>query len=329
MKTGSVAPADLTSSIIALPPLARTKTGAINEAENAKIIAWLCSARVSTFMYGGVANLFNAALSEYGAVLDLIEKIAPAEAWVVPAIGGDYGKATDQIEILRAREFPTAILLPFAPIQAKGVATGLRRLSDRYGRPLMVFFKSADYLEPADIAALLADGVLCCVEYGVPANERGESPHLAELLERTGGAERIIDGSGEKTIVANAAFGIRGYTSGSGVIAPHLSMAVLDAVKQGDLQLATMLSGEFKPFDALRGLYSPISVVHDAVRLAGIADTGPIGPFFQSIADPAVVEEITTCALALKETSVLHAARQSDVVPQPKAGHPFEIFSRR
>jgi 4-hydroxy-tetrahydrodipicolinate synthase len=313
MKTTAVTPADLVSSIIALPPIARTREGRINKAENIRITEWLASARVSAFMYGGVANLFNAALSEYDAVLDLVEEIAPGDAWVIPAIGGDYGKAMEQVAILRQRSFPTAILLPFAPIQAKGVATGLRRLSDRCGRPLMVFFKSAEYLEPADIAALISDGVLCGVEYGIAADEHGESPYLARLLELTGAAERIIDGSGEKTIVGNAPFGLRGYTSGSGLIAPHLSMGIFDAVKRGDLKLAESLYEAFRPFDALRGLYSPIVTVHDGVRCAGIADTGPIGPFFEPISDPDALTEITACALRLKQASLAFASHQLDV----------------
>jgi 4-hydroxy-tetrahydrodipicolinate synthase len=304
MKTSPVTPDDLISSIIALPPIARTATGAINVAENVKIVEWLTSANVSAFMYGGVANMFNAALSEYGAVLDLIERIAPENAWVVPSIGADFGKASDQIEILRDRDFPTAILLPFAPVQSKGVATGLRRLSDRFGRPLMVFYKSADYLSASDAAALLADGVLCCIEYGIAPDDRGEFPYLSELLHHTGGAACVIDGSGEKSIPATAPLGLRGYTSGSGLIAPHLSMSVLNAIKRGDNPTAAALCERFRSLEDLRALYSPIPVVHDAVRLAGIADTGPIGSFFDSIVDPVAVEQITAAALALKSASL-------------------------
>jgi dihydrodipicolinate synthase/N-acetylneuraminate lyase len=306
MKTSPVTPADLASSIIALPPIARKPSGALNAAENVKIIEWLDAAGVATFMYGGVANLFNAALSDYGAILDLMESIAPKRAWVVPAIGADFGKAWDQIDILRGRDFPTAILLPFAPVQSQGVATGLRRLSDRFGRPLMVFYKSADYLTAADAAALLSDGVLCCVEYGIAADEQGEFPYLAELLDKTGGAERIIDGAGEKSIFATAPLGLRGYTSGSGLIAPHLSIAILKAVARGDGATTAALCARFAPFETLRALHSPIPVVHEAVRLAGIADTGPLGPFFEPLVDPAVVEPIALAALALKAASLAH-----------------------
>lgn len=309
MKTTPVTPADLVASIIALPPIARNPDGGINPGESQKIVDWLASAGVSSFMYGGIANLFNARLSEYGAVLDLIEAVAPSEdAWMIPAIGGDYGKAIDQVAMLRERDFPTAILLPFWLVQPKGVATGIRKLADAYGKPLMVFFKALDYLTPQDVAALLGDGALCGVEYGVVPDENGESSHLTTLLDLVGSAERLVDGAGELTIVESSKFGIQGYTSGTGLLAPHISMALLEAVKRGDRAAIESLSRTFVDFDAARAAHSAIPVVHDAIRLAGIADTGPIGPFFETASDPAVVAEITRIAKALVEANTAYLA---------------------
>lgn len=300
MKTTPVTAADLVASIIALPPIARHADGAINPDECRKVVDWLAGAGVTSFMYGGIAGLFNARISEYAAVLDLIETVAPSnDAWMVPAIGGDYGKAVDQLAILRERDFPTAILLPFWLVQPGGVATGIRKLSDAYGKPLMVFFKSPDYLMPEDIAALLADGALCGVEYGIAPDANGEAPHLEKLLDLVGSAEQLIDGAGELTIVETSKFGIHGYTSGTGLLAPHLSMALLEAVKRDDRAAIETLSRSFVEFDAARAAYSAIPVVHDAIRFAGIADTGPMEPFFESATDPAIVAEITRIATEL------------------------------
>jgi dihydrodipicolinate synthase/N-acetylneuraminate lyase len=215
---------------------------------------------------------------------------------MVPSIGGDYGKAFDQVVLLRERGFPTAILLPFFLVQPRGVATGIRKLADAYGKPLMIFFKSTDYLRAEDIAALMKDGALCAVEYGLAPDEGGRSPHLEALLDLIGSAERLIDGAGEKTIVGNSKFGIQGYTSGSGLLAPHLSMALLAAVKRGDRPAIEALSCHFLAFEAARAAYSAIPVVHAALRLVGIADTGPMGPFFDSNFDEAATAEITRVA---------------------------------
>ncbi len=304
MKTTPFSSSDLTKSILSLPPVARHADGSLNAQESKKIVDWLGSAGVSTFVYGGIGGFFNIGLSDYAETLDMIELITPPDAWVIPAIGPDFGKSKDQIAILRDRAFPTAILLPMTPVTPHGVATGLRKLSDAYGLPLMVFFKDPNYVKAHDLAALLTDGVLCTVEYGIPPEEDGSAPYLSELLDRIGSASQIIDGMGEKSITKTARFGIKGFTSGSGVIAPHLSMDLLRAVIEGDLERAEQLRSVFAAFDALRALHSPIPAIHDAVRLAGIAETGPFAPFFSNIDDQAAQKDIGEAARALMAASL-------------------------
>jgi len=307
VKTTQVTPADLLCCPLALPPMARTQSGEIAVAEQAKLLDWLRSGGITTFLYGGCANFFNASVRQYAATLDVIEDLARDHEWVIPTIGPDFGKAMDQAEILRGRQFPSAMLLPLAPATAAGVATGLRRLSDAMGRPLMVFFKSADYVRASDLAAMIRDGVLCCVEYGIGGSTEMAEPFLAELLEQVGNVDAVIDGAGERTITTHARFGLKGYTSGSGVIAPHLTMALLAAVKRGDLGEAIRLREPFLELEGLRQAHAPIPVLHDAVRLAGIADTGPIGPFFSNVSDAQALASIAAAATRLREASLLLA----------------------
>ncbi len=304
MKTTQVTPPDLLRCPLALPPMARATTGEIAASEQAKIIDWLRSGGISTFLYGGCANFFNASVRQYGATLDVIESLARDDEWVIPTIGPDFGKAMDQAEILRGRRFPSAMLLPLTPVTSTGVATGLRRLSDTMGRPLMVFFKSPDYVRATDLAAMIKDGVLCCVEYGIGGSTDKAEPFLAELLDRAGSADAIIDGAGERTITTHARFGIKGYTSGSGVVAPHLTVALLAAVKCGDLGEAGRIRQHFLELEGLRQAHSPIPVLHDAVRLAGIADTGPIGPFFSNVSDEGALKSIAAAATRLRAASL-------------------------
>jgi 4-hydroxy-tetrahydrodipicolinate synthase len=303
MKTSDVTPADLLRCPLALPPMARTQGGEIAVAEQVKILDWLRSGGVTTFLYGGCANFFNMGVHEYAATLDVIENLALADDWVIPTIGPDFGKALDQAEILKGRQFPSAMLLPLTPVTQVGVATGLRRLSDTMGKPLMVFFKSPDYVRAADLATLIKDGVLCCVEYGVGGSTDKAEPFLAELLDKAGNADAIIDGAGERTITTHARFGLKGYTSGSGVVAPHLTMALLAAVKRGDFAEAGRLREHFLELEGLRQANAPIPVLHDAVRLAGIADTGPIGPFFSNTTDDSVLKAIAAAATKLRNAS--------------------------
>jgi len=52
-------------------------------------------------------------------------------------------------------------------------------------------------------------------------------------------------------------------------------------VKESDIK--SRLRAIFKPLEDLRNAISPIRVLHEAVRLAGIADTGPILPLMTNL----------------------------------------------
>lgn len=155
IKTDAVDPLDLARSVISVPPLPRGPNGAISFAETMRLVEWLSSGGVSTFLFGGNANLYNMGVSEFGTLLDLLERVTPDEGWAIPSVGADFGKAADQIDQLRERDFPTAMLLPAsAAFTPSGVATGLRRLADRYGRPLVAYVRAEGFLAPRDLAAL-------------------------------------------------------------------------------------------------------------------------------------------------------------------------------
>lgn len=124
-------------------PLARDPAGRIDRDANRRIVRWLHAGGVTTIVYGGNANLYNMSLSEYPDFLDCLEDISPAKAWMLPSIGPDFGKALDQVAVLRERGFPTAMALPMASAATTGgLATGLRRLAEAFGRPLTAYLKT-------------------------------------------------------------------------------------------------------------------------------------------------------------------------------------------
>ena len=143
MKTDAVTPADLARSVIAVPPLARARNGAVSIGENRKIVDWMAAGGVSTFLYGGNANFYNLGLLEYPLTLEVLSGIAPKDGWMIPSIGPDFGKALDQVAILKSFDFPTAMALPMASAtRPAGVATGLRRLADAYQKPVIAYVRS-------------------------------------------------------------------------------------------------------------------------------------------------------------------------------------------
>ena len=147
MQTTPITPDDLRRSVLAVPPLARNADYSINHAENLKLIRYLEAGGVTTLMYGGNANFYNVSIAEYPALLDFLAQAVAPGTLVIPSVGPDFGKMMDQAPILRARTFPSAMVLPAAPpCTPDGIETGIRRFADAFGRPIVLYVKSEGYL---------------------------------------------------------------------------------------------------------------------------------------------------------------------------------------
>ncbi|MGG2046139.1 dihydrodipicolinate synthase family protein [Burkholderia gladioli] len=300
MKTTPVCVEDLRGSVIAVPPLARRADGSQDAAANGALLAHLKRGGISTYMYGGNANFYNLGVAELGTVVDALAAQLKAGEWLIPSVGPDFGKAREQLALLAERGFPTAMVLPLRfPSTQAGVATGLRKLAERYGRPLIAYVKDEGYLAEDDLAALVKDGAVCAVKYAIVREDPHRDAVLAALVERLG-AERIISGIGERPVIDHfRGFGLRAFTSGSCCVAPALSNAIRLALLDGDDTRAAALRERFIALEDARDAYSPIRVLHAAVEAAGIAPLGPIGEFLSRIEDPAQLREIEAAAVAL------------------------------
>ena len=76
------------------------------------------------------------------------------------------------ITLLLGTMLLAAMLLPatsaFTP---GGVATGLRRLADRFGRPLIAYVRAEGYLAPRDLASLIEDTANLLSQNAAPSVE--------------------------------------------------------------------------------------------------------------------------------------------------------------
>jgi dihydrodipicolinate synthase/N-acetylneuraminate lyase len=197
-----------------------------------------------------------------------------------------------------------------APSKPAGVAVGLRRLADAYGRPVVAYVRAENYLAPADVAALMADGAVCALKYAVERRQPSQDPYLAAIVEAVG-TERLVSGIGERPAIVHwTEFGLRAFTSGSVSIAPHLSTAILEALKAGDTAAANALRQRFLPFEDQRDAHSPIVVLHDGVAAAGIARTGPLQPYLANLEEPAL-GAVGEAARALHEENARFVQRQA------------------
>ena len=300
MKTTAVTVEDLRRSVLAVPPLARRADLTLDEGHNARMVGHLRAGGVSSFMYGGNANLYHMGVTEFGALLDMLQRLAAPDEWMIPSVGSDFGKAMDQVALAKGQPFPTVMVLPHRfPVTTKGIATGLRRLADAYGRPIIAYVKDHDYVDAADLRRLVQDGAVVAVKYGTVREHPAEDAYLAAIVEAVG-AERVISGIGERPAIVHwTRFGLRAFTSGAVCIAPALSTAILRALQAGDIGTAEAVRAHFLPFEDLRDAHSPLRVLHEGVRLAGIAETGPMLPLLSNIDDERLLADIGRAAVAL------------------------------
>ncbi|RMG36246.1 MAG: dihydrodipicolinate synthase family protein [Planctomycetota bacterium] len=284
MFTGNVSKEVLARSVIAVPPLARSADESLSVEENRRLVAYLESGGIRNILYGGNAILYHVRISEYAALLEMLAELAGADTWMIPSVGPAYGVMMDQAEALRDFPFPTAMVLPQRDVATSaGVATAIRRFCDRIGRPAIAYLKFQEYLDVADVRRLVADGCVAAIKYAVVRDDPHDDPYLAELLQHVP-AEMVVSGIGEQPAVAHMTrFGLVGFTSGCVCVAPRLSMRMLRALREGDVAEAERIRATFRALEDLRNAISPVRVLHRAVSLAGIAETGPIIPLLSEL----------------------------------------------
>lgn len=313
MKTSPLTATDLRGSVLAVPPMPRQVDGSIDADANRRVLDHLRAGRVSTFMYGGNANFYNIGVAELGRVLDVLTPLLAAGDWLIPAVGADFGKAAEQIALLRERAFPTAMVLPLRfPATAAGAASGIGKLAARYGKPVIAYVKDEGYIHNGDLAALVKDGSVCAVKYAIVRHDPRQDAVLADLVQRMG-PDLVISGIGERPVLDHfRGFGLRAFTSGSTCVAPALSNRIREALHAGDFATASATRELFIPLEDMRDAYSPIRILHAAVQLAGIAPTGPIGEFLSVIEDKQVLDKLKGIALELLARNQAALARPQE-----------------
>ena len=289
----------LTVSVLAVPPLARNAHLSVSQPENAKIIRHIEGGGIRTLLYGGNANFYHLPLSEYESVLSLLESAAGADTLVIPSAGPAFGTMTDQAAVLRRHRFPTVMVLPQVGVTtSEGVADGIARFVDGAGVPALLYIKHDGYIEPSDVKRLADRKLLSGIKYATVRAKPSDDDYLRRLIDVVD-RRMIISGIGEQPAVVHLRdFGLGGFTSGCVCVAPGLSASMLRAMRAGDWAEAERIRSISKPLEDLRNAINPIRVLHEAVRLAGIADTGPLLPLLTNV-PPTDHPAIRQAALAL------------------------------
>ncbi len=178
---------------------------------------------------------------------------------------------------------------------------GIRRFVDAAGVPALLYIKNDGYIEVPEVARLAESKAISGIKYAVVRKDTADDPYLRKLCDHVD-RELIVSGIGEQPAVIHLRdFKLAGFTSGVVCVAPRISHEMLKAMRSGDWGAAEKLRGMCKPLEDLRNAISPVRVLHEAVRLAGIANTGPITPLLSNLgeADHARVREAASALLRL------------------------------
>jgi dihydrodipicolinate synthase/N-acetylneuraminate lyase len=280
----TLSPARLVESVLAVPPLCRKADLTLNAAENVKLIRHIESGGITTLLYGGNANSYHLPLSEYDEALSLLEQSAGKATLVIPSAGPAFGTMMDQAKILRRHKYPTVMLLPHTGVTTSaGVAEGVRRFVVAAGIPALLYIKHDGFIDVEDVGRLADAKLISGIKYATVRSDPAKDDYLRELVKRVD-RSLIISGIGEQPAIVHLTdFALGGVTSGCVCVAPRLSANMLAALRKDNLEEAERIRQIFRPLEDLRNAINPIRVLHEAVRLAGIADTGPALPLLSNL----------------------------------------------
>lgn len=310
MKTSAVTIEDL-KGVFPVPPLARKNdtNRSLDFEQNKLIVRHLANGGMTRFLYGGNAFLYHITLSEYEQLLDWLTGLAD-NLWAIPSLGPSYGRAIDQAQLLKKYKFPAAMHLPCSdPRDAAGLEQGLREIANIAKTPLILYLKEennfgADKIAGLDaVARLVNEGICVAIKYAVVRQDPREDQYLKALLDRVD-RHRVVSGIGERPAVVHLHdWGLPGFTTGSGCLAPVLTNRIFRACASGEEQIANQIREEFIPFEDLRDAWSPAKVLHFGTTLAGVANAGPVPPFLSSLT-PEQLEKIAPVAKLLLQKNI-------------------------
>jgi 4-hydroxy-tetrahydrodipicolinate synthase len=295
-------------AVYPVPPLARKRDSrrSLDFAQNEKILRHLKKNGVTNVVYGGNAFLYHITMREYRELIEWASGHTKRFS-IIPAVGPSYGRAMDQAPLIRKHRFSSVLVLPCGdPRDAEGLETGLREIAESCGVPLSLYMKHEADFGPdreagLDVAGRLVDAKVCSsIKYAVVRKDPSEDEYLRGLLRRVP-AMRIISGIGERPAVVHLRdFKLNGFTTGSGALAPRLSLELLEACGRQDYGKAEEIRKAFLPFEDLRDAWGAAAVLHAGVEAAGVAKTGPVPPFVSGLS-AARMEQIRPAARALAE----------------------------
>ena len=248
----------------------------IQPARLAPIVARCAAAGVDALtVNGNTSEFYGLTFAEAERMQAEVPAIVAGRAKVVAGIGRSVNEAVRLAARAKA-DGADAVMVhqppdPFA--SPRGVAEYVRRVGDAAGLPVVLYLRNAG-IGDAAIAALATLPGVVAVKWA-----SADLMALARAIRAAPGL-RFVCGLAEPWAPPMTALGAQGFTSGLINVAPRRSVAILTALRAGDMARANTLIAGIGVFEALRAEEqngANVSIVKAALALMG-EDVGAARP---------------------------------------------------
>lgn len=224
--------------------------------------------------------------------IDVVRTSVDAVGDRMAVVGGAGGSTKDALHLISAYEDADAdAVLVMHPVHTfvheAGVREYYRTLAESTNLGL-VLYKRGPELSAGTIAELSTLDNVVAVKYAV-----NDVKGFAATVTETPGDIVFSNGIAERFAISFAAEGAEGYTTGMGNFAPEATLALMDALRDGDQERAREIRDLLWPFEDLReepGADSSFSAANNvpavkyALELAGLYG-GPVRAPLVELAD--------------------------------------------
>lgn len=225
----------------------------------------------------------------YDATLDEFERVTAAfleaagDALVIPGIGPGYGRSLEMAAVAGRLGVAGAMVMPIVgPASAAGTTEGLRRIADQAGFPVILYQRRLDIMPAEAVIELCHLPEVVGLKYAVDDLDTFRTIHAGAA-----DACAMVCGMAEDPSIDYLQAGAVGFSSGMANFVPQMSLSLLRAFRNGDLDEAQRLRSMMVPFEDFRGENSARysgSALHAAMDYANLAG-GPVIPFAEDVAD--------------------------------------------
>lgn len=219
---------------------------------------------------GNTTEFFSMTLDEAKSLVTATVDAIQGQVAVVAGVGYDVDTACALAR--HAEESGADGIMIHQPIQPfvtnDGLVAYLRTIARSVSIGVVLYVRQ-DILSPADYHALFSEPNVIAVKHAT-----NDLQCFATLVRETAFHEIAwICGSAERWAPFYHVAGARGFTSGLINLAPHISLAMRDALEAGDIPAAMEIWEKICAFEELRSIGSSrynVTVVKEAMNLVGL-----------------------------------------------------------